>query len=101
MRSNFLLATFLLTSCAIQGTGGDQLPEDVQSFVERRDMCDYFRGEIPDGHDVARMQAVEMGISRYCSSTDRELADLKARYTNHGRAMAKLNEYEERIEADQ
>lgn len=99
MKNAFLLAALLLASCATQGAGDDRLPEDVQAFVERREMCDYFRGEIPDGDDVARMQTVELGISQYCSSTDEDLASLKARYARHAGVMAKLAGYEERIEA--
>lgn len=100
MRIVLLFAAFLLASCAAQVVPGDALPGDVQSFIERRDLCDYFRGEIPDADDAGRMEQVEVGISRYCSSTDRELASLKAKYVHHGGILAKLGEYEERIEAD-
>lgn len=100
MRNALLVVAFLLTSCVAPELTGDALPDDVQSFVERRGMCDHFRGEIPGPDDAARMEEVELGVSRYCFSTDRELARLKARYANHAGVMAKLGEYEERIEAD-
>lgn len=94
----FILAGFLI-SCVAQKPSSEQLPDDVQSFVDRREMCDYFRGEIPDPIDVDRMKAVEDGIDRYCASTDQELAGLKRKYSNHTWIMSKLNGYEERIEA--
>lgn len=100
MRTVLLVSSFLLTSCAAQEFASYQLPDDVRSFVERREMCDYFRGEVPDPDDAGRMEEVEMEISRYCFSTDQDLASLKTKYANRDDVMAKLDGYEERIEAD-
>ena len=63
-------------------------------------MCDYFRGEIPDPGDVECMETTQAQITRYGSSTDREFANLKAKYASRDDVMARLANYEERIEAD-
>ena len=99
MRTASILLVGLLVSCATSESSKDLLPNDVQSFVERREMCDYFRGEIPDPGDVARMEAVENGVEEYCASTDKELEGLKVKYSSQDRIMEKLDSYEERIEA--
>lgn len=86
-------AVFVLCSCTtLQDT------RDVDRFVERRDTCDYFRGEIPDPPNPERMKEIVDGVKEYCTGTDGELAALKMRYANNSAILDKLNQYEPRIE---
>lgn len=51
---------------------GERLPAEVQRFIERRDSCDHFRGEIPDPEETQRMNEVLRQIDLSCTGTDRE-----------------------------
>lgn len=96
---SLLAVTFsasILCSCAtLQDT------TDVDKFVERRDTCDFFRGEIPDPPNPERMKEVIDGANKYCAGTDAQLAALKIRYANNPTIMNKLKQYEPSIESDQ
>jgi hypothetical protein len=74
----------------------ETVPADVARFVERRDLCDHFRGEEP--YDAARRKFLEAKTREFCAGTDKELARLKARYGTRPDLMGKLNEYEDVIE---
>ena len=89
-----LTATTLLSCASIQ-----QRPMDVERFVERRDVCDHLRGEIPDQPSPERTKEIVDGISKYCTGTDMQLETLKNRYANNQSIMSILNSYEADIEA--
>jgi len=77
-------------------------PREVSTFIERRGLCDHFRGEISDPNDPGQADAMRktlQQIDRYCTGTDAALASLKKRYNNNSGVMKKLNRYEENIEA--
>ena len=100
MRVALILSLVLLASCASQGDlSGDHLPRDVQAFIDRRELCDHFRGEIPDPDEVDRMKEVVKDIDRYCTSIDKDLNDLKGKYVRNSVIMSRLNSYEFPIEA--
>jgi hypothetical protein len=87
------LSVSILCSCAtLQNT------TDMNRFVERRDICDFYRGEIPDPPNPERIKEVIDGANKYCSETDAELAALKVRYANNTVSMDKLNQYEPHVE---
>ncbi|MDK6080517.1 hypothetical protein QPM04_26270, partial [Massilia varians] len=48
-----------------------RLPADVAKYVEQREGCDHFRGEIPNPPDEQRMKEVEREIRKLCTGTDR------------------------------
>lgn len=73
------------------------LPTDVSSFVEKRDLCDHFRGEDP--YDEERRAFLEKNMLKLCTGTDAALAKLKSKYINNKLVTSKLNQYEEKIEA--
>ncbi|MBU8977499.1 hypothetical protein JI752_015215 [Lysobacter sp. MMG2] len=77
----------------------DEIPKDVSTFIDRRDTCDYFRGEIPDPGQSDRAREVEEGLKEYCTGTDESLAHLRSKYATDPQISAKLAEYEELIEA--
>lgn len=75
-----------------------QLPADVAKFVEQREGCDHFRGEMPDPSERQRMQGVERELRKLCTGTDKKLAGLKRKYARNQTVLDRLNEFEERIE---
>ncbi len=71
-------------------------PQDVASYIERRNLCDHFRGEDP--YDEERRAFLEKNILELCTGTDRQLAALKQKYSSNCAIMAKLEQYEPEIE---
>ncbi|PJJ97618.1 hypothetical protein CO641_11800 [Lysobacteraceae bacterium NML91-0213] len=100
MKNAWLALLLLQTACAPETVLDASLPGDVSRFIERRDLCDHFRGEIPDPDDHRRMAGAVSNISRYCTGTDAELALLRARYIDSPRVRQLLAGYETKIEAD-
>lgn len=75
------------------------LPEDVRAFIQRRDSCEHFRGEVPEPTEKRRMKEVVRQINAFCKGTDKALASLKRKYANKTTVMSRLGEYESNIEA--
>lgn len=76
-----------------------RLPADVATFVDQREGCDHFRGEIPDPPDEQRMKEIEREIRKLCTGTDRKLNKLKRKYARNRMVLKRLSEFEENIEA--
>lgn len=74
------------------------LPSDVVKYIDKRDLCDHFRGEIPDTPDKIRMEQVNKAIDQYCIGTDAKLASLKAKYKGNKTVQNALSEYDSHIE---
>lgn len=75
-----------------------KLPPDVGRYVEQREGCDHFRGEIPDPPDEQRMKEIEREIRKLCTGTDKKLQRLKRKYAKNQAVLKRLNEFEEKIE---
>jgi len=100
-------AALWLLLCALSpaARAENPLPPDVQAFVEQRDICDHFRGEPyegpSDGETPAQTERRAFVIAsqqKYCSGTDKRLAELKRKYRDDSKVLDRLNRYEERIE---
>lgn len=76
----------------------EKLPTDVTKYVEQREGCDHFRGEVPDPPDAQRMREIEREIRKLCTGTDKKLSKLKRKYAKDQVVMTRLNEFEENIE---
>lgn len=74
------------------------LPNDVAKFVERREGCDHFRGEIPDSADLDRMIEVNRELKKLCKGTDKKLLQLKQKYAANPTVTARLAKFEPNIE---
>ena len=74
------------------------LPKDVAKFVERREGCDHFRGEIPESTDPDRMDEVNRELKKLCKGTDKKLLQLKQKYAANATVTARLAEFEPNIE---
>lgn len=79
-------------------SAAEKLPTDVAKYVEQREGCDHFRGEVPDPPDAQRMREIEREIRELCTGTDKELVKLKRKYAKDQAIMTRLNEFEENIE---
>lgn len=73
------------------------LPPDVRRFVQRRDLCDHFRGEEP--YDAERRAFLEARTREFCTGTDAELDSLKRKHKRRREVMERLAEYEVTIES--
>jgi len=70
----------------------------VLKYVEQREGCDHFRGEMPDPPDKQRMKEVEREIRKLCTGTDKKLDRLRRKYAANKAVLKRLNEFEEKIE---
>lgn len=96
--SKILMAFVLLIpmpATASESPASD-FPKDVAVFIEKRDLCDHFRGEDP--YDAARRKFLEKKLAEFCSGTDRVLSELKQKYRNDPVVLKRLSGYEEDIE---
>lgn len=89
----------LLSGMAYAEPEKQALPADVLAFIERRDMCDHFRGEEP--YDEERRAFLEQNMTELCTGSDRSLAELKAKYRGNEPVEAALGGYEVDIETGQ
>lgn len=88
--------------CIIFGSADaaeEKLPADVAKYVEQREGCDHFRGEVPDPPDAQRMKEIEREILKLCKGTDKTLSKLKRKYAKDQTVMKRLNEFEDNIES--
>ena len=76
--------------------GNITLPKEVASFIEKRDLCDHFRGEPP--YDEERRIFLHKNMIELCTGSDQDLANLKAKYRDNPTVLKKLSIYEEDIE---
>lgn len=80
-------------------------PADVRAFLDDRELCEHFRNEpwpeSDSSADRARRRQLIDGIRTSCAGTDRELADLLARYRDDAAVMRLLSGFERDIESDQ
>ena len=89
-----LIGSAVMSCCF--ATGVPDFPFDVEEFIDRREICDHFRGEEP--YDVDRAKFLAEQIKETCSGTDNELRELKQKYKGDDKIMKILNRFEEGIE---
>ena len=83
----------LLAACAASPPA-----PDLAAFLERRALCDHFRGEVPDPPDAQRLREVSQQIDAYCAGTDAQLAALRQRYHDDPIVTQQLAQFEDHIE---
>ena len=72
------------------------LPKDVSTFIERREICDHFRGE--ESQDPERKKFIELKLKEFCTGSDKALADLRKKYKNNNDVTRALFNFDGRIE---
>ena len=97
MGTERLAAAALLVLLA--GCASAPATPDLRAYLERREMCDHFRGEFPDPPDPQRMREVNEQVAVYCPGSDAPLAQLRRRYRDDPAVMKQLDALEPRIEA--
>ena len=98
MRATLAMAIVPLVMTTAAEARENPLPHDVAQFVERRDLCDHFRGEPYEG-DPERQRFVEQQSNRFCRGTDQQLMDLKRKYSSNPAILSRLGVYEACVEA--
>ncbi len=91
-----LSCAFGLVFTPSYGAEKTALPKDVQTFEERRALCDHFRSEDP--YDAERVLFLQEQSRTYCAGTDKELLLLKERYKKNKFVSKSLKDYDESIE---
>ena len=86
----------LLASPSVTTLAQQPVPPDVARFIERRDLCDHFRGEEP--YDPQRREFLAKRTRELCTGTDTQLASLKKKYKSKAEVITRLNGYEPKIE---
>jgi len=86
-----LAMALLLGACAAPAP-------DLAAFLERRALCDHFRGEVPDPPDAQRLREVAQQADAYCAGTDAQLAALRQRYRDDPVVTGQLAQFENRVE---
>lgn len=66
-------------ACLLAACASPTVP-DLDTFLQRRAICDHLRGEFPDPPDPDRVREIEQQLDAYCTGTDAQLAALKIRY---------------------
>ena len=89
-----LCAPLALVSCA--GSYGSM--EDVERFIQRRESCDHFRGELPDPSEKERLEEVIRKTNELCAGADVQLKLLRKRYANDPMVTSRLSKFEDTIE---
>ena len=91
------LASIWQAACTAS-RGASNVPDEVAEFVEQRDTCDHFRGEVPDPPSNERSREIAEEVRRFCTGTDARLAELKRRYVSSSAVLKKLDGYEVTVE---
>lgn len=76
--------------------GNTAYPSDVRDFIDRREMCDHFRGKEPYNEDRAAFLAKR--IERTCRGTDEELCKLQQKHNDCDEIIELLSRFEEKLE---
>lgn len=97
-RGPLLLAALLAATSAI----AQDAPPELAQYIERREVCEYFREEPwPEGHDadaLERRDFLAAQLERYCSGADQGLRELKDKLRDDPQALGRLERYEPEIE---
>lgn len=83
-------------AAAAAAAAAKEFPIDVLAFLEERESCDHWRGEV--GYDEERQADIDWSICQSCPGTDSKLAALKIKYRSNKVVMDKLDEIETNIE---
>lgn len=75
---------------------GSSLPAEVETFINRRNDCDHFRGEASP--DAGRQAEIDRELRRLCTGTDAALASLLKRYAKNASVQKALADFELNIE---
>lgn len=87
----------VLAGLALSAVAAAPVPADVQKFIDEREMCEHFLGEMPDPGQKKRARGVNKAIKESCTGTDKALAALKKKYAKNAAVMKQLEEQDPHI----
>lgn len=96
---NTIVVFLLVASTICHAQEKLRLPKDVVKFVERRDACDYFRGEVVNVDDRKRLKDIIRKANSLCRGTDKQLAKLRKKYAANAAVVEGLKDYEDTVNA--
>ncbi|NHZ96728.1 hypothetical protein [Massilia sp. CCM 8734] len=96
---NTILVFLFAASTACHAHEAARLPKDVAKFMERRDACDYFEGEVANVDDKKRLQDIIRKANSLCRGTGRQLAKLRKKYAANAAVIGSLKDYEDAVNA--
>jgi hypothetical protein len=99
LRLHLLLVALFLAAQSCLALEGSSV--DVDEFIQQREACDHFRGEIPEPGDVERIEEIKAEIRKFCTGTDAKLDLLRKKYSSIPVIVARLAVFETRIERKQ
>jgi hypothetical protein len=92
------LAACCMACTATYPLQGKPDSNELRAFLERREVCDHLRGEIPDPGDRNATRDAVAAINQYCTGTDAQLSRLKRLFAVDAAVMKQLNALEPCIE---
>lgn len=97
------ISVFMILIGVMLSARAEVLPSDVVRFIEKRDLCDHFRGEYPepDAWGEAyqeRLDEVNIALKENCAGTDKELIQLRVKYQQRSNIIDKLKDYDDCLE---
>jgi hypothetical protein len=93
------IIVFLLSS-SCEPADSQILPAEVEQFIEKRDLCDHFRGEHTGGINRSRDQEVILEEDKYCIGSDSALKLLREKYKDNPAVFQTLAKYDDCIEGN-
>ena len=94
-----LLFGLLILPCSVLAESPSTFPAEVKAFIERREICDHFRGEFTGGSSPERDAAVILEQKKYCGNSDRDLETLRKKFEKNPEILSALAKYEAAIES--
>ena len=96
MNRQTIIGLFFLTCCFSFAHADEQTddttPSDVSTFIERREACEHFLGEVP-GDQSERAREVNEKLEQYCPGNDKKLEELRSNYRNSPTVIQRLSKY--------
>ena len=90
-----VLISAMLLACTAPALA--ELPDDVIDYMSQREMCDQLRAEDDTDNPAARSER-DVNYAAFCRGTDKQLAELRARYSNNAEVLDALVNYDDVIE---
>lgn len=91
-----LIILLLIPISTIAAELSFNIPDDVAVFIEKRDLCDHFRGE--PAYNEERKKFLLKNIMELCTGSDSNLSSLKRKYIANKKVVKLLSVYKDDIE---
>ena len=72
----------------------EELPRDIQSFVEKYRLCEHFRDEHTGGSSPERDQQVIEQMAEICPAVDQSLVQLRQKYRSNPEILEHLGGFD-------